>query len=182
MRTKIKTLIITALLFQVANIVSAQVKDTIMPQLREPVEVREGKLVYLMTDNRNLENPETKSMELTGRSYEYFYMNFTREYQEKIFYPILRTIFSKERTEQLAGIRLSCDIKYSPVDKKILHFIFIATGQNDNVFPLKLSELDALERKFREEPQLIPPFSSSGKIVERGERLAIPIRFDRLYE
>jgi len=75
-----------------------------------------------------------------------------------------------------------CTFSYSPVENKILHFQFILRGHNNDIFPLKLAELNDLELKFRAEPKLIPFRTGSGDIIEGGESIVIPIRFDRLYE
>ena len=123
---KNKVLIVTflSLLFQGAVTVNAQLllKDTILPPKVEQVEVRQGKLRYLRTYSNMLERMETKSLEKTGKSYESFYFNITPEHQTQIINPLVRSVFSKERAKQLAGLIVWCQIAFSPVENKMLHF------------------------------------------------------------
>ena len=172
------------LLFQVSSTVNAQVK---IPHM-EYKEVKEGNLAYLLHSASNsitfsLERPETK--DLDGKSYEYFYARFEKDYNDRVLFPIVRSVFSKERANQLAGLKISCIIGFSPAENKILHIRFIIIGEKDRSkddvrIPFKLSELDELERKLRAEPNLIP-FKSSGKIVNHAEGINLPIVIDRLY-
>ena len=181
MKTKVLIFIISALLFQATPNLNAQLKA---PPAPEYIELKEGDLTYLLNNAVfTLERPETK--DLNGKSYEYFYLGFEEDYGERVIFPILRSVFSKERANQLSELKFHCFIVFSPVENRILHIIFMISGEkdrdkNDDRIPLKLCELYELEKKLRAEPNLIP-FKAEGKIVDHAERINFRIFFDRLY-
>jgi len=183
MKNKIFIVIMLMLLFGIAASVNAQmlIRDTIIPPKREPVEVKQGNLRYLLFDNNRYERLETKTLESTGKTYERFYTDFSKEHIKNVIKPLIRSVFSEERAKQLVGLKLSCAIAFSPVENKMLHFSFFIFGKDNESFPLKLEELDRLEKAFRSEPKLIP-FTGYGAIINHGERIHIPMNFDSLYE
>ena len=183
MKNKLFIVTILMLLFQVAVTVNAQVKVSNVSPKRHEIEVREGNLAYILVDNVRYERQETR--ELKGKKYRNDPVyNFTPEYNKMVIIPLVRSVFSEERAKQLAELVLFCSFKYSPAENKILHFQFSIRGTNNEKCPLKLSELNELELKFRAEPKFIPIYRpGSGEIIEGYENIAIAaIRFNRLYE
>jgi hypothetical protein len=115
-----------------------------------------------------------ETIDRKGQTYE----NVSFSFHPKKFYDSLfRSVFSEEREKQLAGRRLYCSIVFNSVQNEIMHIQFIMPGMKEgDPFPLKLSELDAIERKFRETPNLFD-YESFGKIRDGGKRISIPYRF-----
>jgi len=183
MKNILITVIVLILLFSEVVTVSSQmmIRDTIVPPKREQIEVRQGNLTYLKIDNNRYEPLNTKALEYTGKSYEHFLDFSSREHYKNTIIPLIRSVFTEERAKQLAKLKLYCAIAFSPVENKMLHFSFLMMGQDNEEFPLKLDELDKLEKTFRSETKLIQ-FQGRGKIVDHGERYNIAIRFDSLYE
>jgi hypothetical protein len=171
MKAKQLIWMVLALLIQTA-IAKAQVKDSIVYQNHTYEVVREGNLTYLKYNYRTMERLET--IDRKRQTYE----NVSFSFHPKKFYDSLfRSVFSEEREKQLAGKILSCHIVFDPVQNEIMHIQFIMPGMKEgDAFPLKLSELDTLERKFRETPDLFD-YESFGKKRDGGERLRIPYSF-----
>jgi hypothetical protein len=171
MKTKQLIWMVLALLTQ-TTIAKAQVKDTFVYRNHTYEVVREGNLTYLKYNYRTMERLET--IDRKGQTYE----NVSFSFHPKKFYDSLfRSVFSEEREKQLAGKRLGCDIIFDPVQNKIMHIRFLISGMKEgDAFPLKLSELDALERKFRETADFFD-YESFGKIRDGGETIWVPYRF-----
>ena len=204
MKNKIKVITITIttfmLLMQLAITMHAQVRESILLQ-RADMEsrgpeseiLRAGNVNYLRTAGglRNgnevisvstvIERAETK--DLKGKSYEYVSWASNREYG--IFMnDLFRSVFSKERAKQLENMRIGCSLIISPAaDNKITHIQFGILGNDNENFPLQLSELYELEQRIRAEPKAVPQiFEVSGKVVDYGAMWSRDIIFNRLYE
>jgi len=162
----------------------AQVSKSAELTRRDTVIVEEGNLTYLRIDGRTFKKPDT--INSTGKSYEYFIITSSFEkIAEEVLNPILRSVFTKERAKQLADLNVKMFLRYSfsPVENnKIIRFDFDITGFDNENFPLKLSELDELERKLRAAPNFIPKYRSEGEITNWGQTISMPIRFEKLYD
>ena len=112
MKATLIKLIICMLLIQVTYSVSAQVKDTIIAPVREYTEVRQGNLTYHKSHDilrPVYEKSETK--DLTGKSYRTFYLEYDSKYLEEVVFPVYRSVFSEERSKQIAGVRITCLVR-----------------------------------------------------------------------
>jgi hypothetical protein len=151
---------------------------TVCAQSGDSTIVKEGNLVYLKVGN-TLE--KFGKEELKGKSYEQISFEFTTERYEQVYKPLYRSVFSKDRCEELLDGKIICFIIYSPVDDKILKIRFVLHSKEKRDIPVTLKELDELEQKLKAVPNLIK-FSHSGKIVDHGETISLFVRFRNLYE
>ena len=190
MKNKIKIITMTAfmLLMQLATTMHAQVRESILSQKRDTVILRAGNANYIRTGgvinatsriSNTIERIDTK--DLKGKSYEYVSWMPHRDFGI-VMNDLFRSVFSKERAKQLENMSIFCSLIISPAENKIIHINFYVLGNDNENFPLQLSELYELEQRIRAEPKAVPPFEGSGKIVDYGARYAMPIRFNRLYE
>ena len=186
MTNKLITMTAFIALIQLATIMNAQERVSILAHRVDTVILREGNVDYLRTAGISstaihtiIERVDTKHLKI--KSYENLAWGTTRDYGI-VINNLLRSVFSKERAKQLENISIFCRMHISPVENKITHIDFHILGSEDENFPLKLSEVHELDKRMREEPKALPPFKGSGKIVDHGEYWTIPIRFKRLYE
>jgi hypothetical protein len=165
MKTKVLLFIMYLLFINGTALVCAQRPDSTI--------IREGDIVYIYKDGF-LEKFGQK--ELKGKSYETVSFESSSARTKQIYKPLYRSVFPKERAEELSYGTLSCIVDYSPVENKILKIRFIVKD-----IPVTLKELDELERKLRTTPDVLK-FSHWGEIVDHGERITFPIRFKDLYK
>jgi hypothetical protein len=148
---------------------------------QDTVIVKEGDLTYIKTKGL-IEKYETK--DLMGHYYR-GEANLDRSKQsgEKMR-SIYRSVFSKKRAKQLSNVVLVCNVYMDVVENKVVKVNF-HTNKKD--FPIKLSELDELEKKIRiAYPELFRfiPYGDNtiGYAVGGGQLIGFHLKFKTLYD
>ena len=196
MNSKIIKMTAWLLLVQLATTMQAQERQSFLAQRADTAILRESNMNWLrrgITSNMGgsgilsvsttIESVDTK--DIKGKSHEYFAWMSTRDH-ETFIKNLIQSVFPLKRAKQLENMRIICIMRISPAENnRILHFQFSIHGNDNENFPLQLSELYALEQRLRAEPKALPPYDSRGKIVDAdyGSNCGMPIiRFNRLYE
>lgn len=140
--------------------------------------LREDGLVYIYKNGR-IYRPEFEVIE--GSSYKNCMPRYTGKHRDEVLYPLYRSVFSKERAQELSGTRIIYMIDYDSVKRKVLAICFL-WGREEN-FPLKLKELYALEERMMTWEGFVPdlPTSKEG-IVDKPLHYGLTLWFGRLYK
>lgn len=169
---KTKLLLIIAVLL-LCSTISAKAQVVI------PDTLKEGRLVYLKDDSRIWKLGTEK---LSGKSYIESYPQVnTKLFKTKLLL-LYQTVFSRERVKELQGINMSCNIYFDTIENKIIRITYSWNGKEK--FPLKLSELEILDKKLRTEPNFIPRISkpdTNEKILDKPLTIWLPLRFSEIY-
>ena len=119
---------------------------------------------------------------VTGSSYKNRTPRYTGKHHEEVLVPLYRSVFSKERAQELSGTHIMYKIYYDSVKREVLaiHFLW---GRRDKRFPLKLKEMYALEEKMMTWEGFIPdiPTPTEG-IVDKPLHYGLTLWFGRLYK
>jgi hypothetical protein len=147
---------------------------------QDTVIVKEGDITYIKTGN-SIEKYETK--DLMGHYYRgEIYYDRNKQSGEKTL-SIWKSVFSKKRAKQLSNVVLVYSVYMDVIENKVVKVRF-HTNKKD--LPIKLSELDELEKKIRAYPELfrfIPVGDNTiGYAVGGGQCVVFHLKFKTLYD
>jgi hypothetical protein len=95
---------------------------------------------------------------------------------------LFQSVFSKKRAKKLSNGSLLCNVYMDVIKNKVVKIRFLTYYEED--LPIKLSELDELEKTIKAHPELFHFVPVIDKIVYGlgGQSVTLPLKFKTLYD